>query len=362
MNDRIMQFRVGVVVLATSIIGAILVTLNGPSTTEWVPWTKGTYQVTIELLQAPGIGPNTPIRKNGLLIGRVQSIDDLDDRVAVHAAIDSGHRLFPQYICQVRTSVLGDATIEFVATPVPPGTPPLPDGAVVQGVVVGNPLDLISNLQDDLQVAIHSLTRAGDEVAKLAQTVNEAVGDDTKEGRVSQLIDKTELAMDQFSRAAQTVDQFFGDQETQNALRETRITMRDFRQAISEIRSATASAERNLNNLEKFTAPLGEQGEEVASSLVLALEGLGQVVEELTVLTGSLNSRDGTLGQLIHNRELYDNINRVLVNSNHLVLRLNDLSMRLRPILDDARVFLDKIAREPGRLIGGAFSNGPGIK
>jgi phospholipid/cholesterol/gamma-HCH transport system substrate-binding protein len=362
MNDRIMQFRVGVVVLATTIIGAILVTLNGPSTSELVPWVGGTYRVTIELPQAPGIGPNTPVRKNGMLIGRVKSIDDLDDHVAVHAAIDSKHKLYPQYQCQVRTSVLGDATIEFVTMPVLPGTPPLADGASVRGTVVGNPLDVLANLQDDLQVAIHSLTRAGDEVAKLAQTINSAVGEDEKDGRVSSLIGRTELAMDQFSRASQTVEQFFGDEETQQALRETRITMRDFRQAIAEIRNATASAERNLKNLEGFTEPIGRQGEEVAAALIGSLEGLSQVVEELTVLTGSLNNRDGTLGQLIHNPEIYNNLNRVLINSNHLILRLNDLTMRLRPILDDARVFLDKIAREPGRLIGGAFNSGPGIK
>jgi phospholipid/cholesterol/gamma-HCH transport system substrate-binding protein len=362
MNERIKQFRVGVVVLATTIIGGVLMTLNGPNTTELIPWVSGTYTITIELLQAPGIGPNTPVRKNGLLIGRVQSIDDLDDRVAVHAAIERKHRLFPQYVCQVRTSVLGDATIEFVTAPVPPGTTPLENGAVVRGTVVGNPLDVLANLQDDLQVAIHSLGRAGDEVAQLAQTINQAVGEGDQTGRVSGLIDRTELAMDQFTRASQTVEQFFGDQETQSALRETRITMRDFRQAINEIRNATAAAERNLKNLEGFTEPLGRQGEEVAAALIGSLEGLSQVVEELTVLTDALNNREGTIGQLIHNPELYNNVNRVLGNTNHLVLRFNDLALRLRPILDDARVFLDKIAREPGRLIGGAFNSGPGIK
>ena len=38
------------------------------------------------------------------------------------------------------------------------------------------------------------------------------------------------------------------------------------------------------------------------------------------------------------------------------------LTARLRPIVEDARVFMDKIAREPGRLVGGALNQGPGIK
>ena len=211
MNDRIMQFRVGVVVLATTIIGAILVTLNTPTTSDLVPWLGRSYQITIELQQAPGIGENTPVRKNGLLIGRVRTIKDLDDRVGVVAAIDSDFKLFPQYICQVRTTVLGDATIDFVTVPVPPGTPPLGDGAVVRGTVVGSPLDVLTNLQGDLQVAIQSLGKAGDEVSKLAVTINSAIGEDERDGRVSSLIGRTEQAMDQFARASQTVEQFFAD-------------------------------------------------------------------------------------------------------------------------------------------------------
>jgi hypothetical protein len=46
----------------------------------------------------------------------------------------------------------------------------------------------------------------------------------------------------------------------------------------------------------------------------------------------------------------------------HHSLRINDLTMRLRPVVDDARVFMDKIAREPGPVVGGAIASGPGIK
>ena len=56
------------------------------------------------------------------------------------------------------------------------------------------------------------------------------------------LLDKTEQAMDQFTRASQTVEQFFGDQETQQALRETRVTMRDFRSAMMRSMNTVSDA------------------------------------------------------------------------------------------------------------------------
>jgi phospholipid/cholesterol/gamma-HCH transport system substrate-binding protein len=350
-------------VMATGIIAALLVTLNSPSPKGWAILGRGTYHVTIELEQAPGIGPNTPVRKNGILIGRVAAVDDLDDRVAVRATIDAGRRLFKQYACQVRTSVLGDATIEFVACPLPPDATPLVDGAVVKGTVVGNPLDMLANIQGDLKVTINSLGRAGDEVAGLADRVNTAFGDNkTEQGRVPRLLDKMEVSIEDFSRSTRTLNDFFGDPELKASVHDVRVTMGDFRTATQEVRSMTAEASKNLKNLEGFTEPLGRNGEQVAKAFIDSLEGLGKVVEELTVLTQSVNNREGTIGQLIHNPELYNNANRMICNSNQVVLQISELTARLRPIVEDARVFMDKIAREPGRLIGGALNNGPGIK
>ncbi len=72
MNERQMQFRVGVVVFATMIIGGLLATLSGPLTTSWLPWGRRSYVVGIKVDKAPGVDQNTPVRKNGILIGRVK--------------------------------------------------------------------------------------------------------------------------------------------------------------------------------------------------------------------------------------------------------------------------------------------------
>ncbi len=356
MNDRVKQFRVGVVVLATSIIGAILVTLNGPTSTEWIPGLDKHYEVTIELQQAPGIGPNTPVRKNGLLIGRVAEVEDLQDHVAVKANIDAGRLLYPNYGVRVSTTLLGDATIEFITGPVAPGTTPVAPGAVFTGTVAPSPMDAIINMQDDLNEMIRSLRTAGDEVGRLAKTMNEAIGPNPESGRVPRLLDTAEKSMADLSKAAETFNNFFGDPELKSTIREARLTMNDVRDVAKSIQSPIEAIDRNLKNLEGFTEPLGRNGEQVAKSVIEGLTGLSRIVEELTVLTESLNNRDGTIGRLIHDPAVYDNLNRLLCNSNQVVLRINDLTLRLRPIVDDVRVFTDKIAREPGRIVGGAVN------
>lgn len=396
MNERVMQFRVGVVVLFTMIIGGVLVTLYGPVTRDWVPGLERTYQVKIELNQAPGIGPGTPVLKNGLLIGRVESVQDKQDHILVLANIDKGRLLYPNYDCVVRTTVLGDASIEFIAKPaqsqkpaqppltsptsdasgatlmvtpvadqLPSGEQPVGPGYVFHGRVEPNPLEAVARfgeLEGDLKQMIDALKNAGDQVALLSQRVNEAIGDETEPGRVPRMLDEAETALENFSRASQKVESFFDDPQLRGMSTDARRTLLDVREAAERVSTAAVSAEKNLKNLEGFTEPLGRRGEDIAGALIDSLDGIGRIVEELTVLVESVNNREGTIGKLIHNPEVYDNLNRLLVNSNCVVLRVNDLTARLRVVIEDVRIFTDKVAREPGRLIGGALNKGPGLK
>jgi phospholipid/cholesterol/gamma-HCH transport system substrate-binding protein len=395
-----MQFRVGVVMFATMIIGGLLATLNSPLPTGWLTG-RGTYDIKIELPEAPGIGQGTPVRKSGLLIGKVHMIEDLDDRIVVHARIDGNRRLFPQYRAQVRTTVLGDATIDFAVAPVPPGTPPLADGATVRGEVVGNPLDTFANLEGDLQVTIRSLGEAGREVANLAKRVDRAFGDETQTGRVDSLLDTTERAMRELGNAAAAFNDILGEEvasdqpssqlqstgrpaaalanfqqqqqqpdvvlqvptttrdRLRQALNELPDAVSDFRTTMRQFNEVLESADRNFTNLESFTEPLGRNGEQIAGSIVDAVDGLDRLVEEFTVLSQALNNRQGTIGQLVHNPQVYDNLNILIHNANQIVRQVNELTVQLKPVVHDARVFMDKVAREPGRIVTGGFNESP---
>src|SRR5689334_4742946 len=99
MDERIVAFRVGVMVLATMLLAAILTLLFGdiPSLTQ------GTYTIHIKFKDAPGVGEATPVRKSGILIGRVTHVDFADDgQVLVSAAIEGNRPLQRNEVCYVR--------------------------------------------------------------------------------------------------------------------------------------------------------------------------------------------------------------------------------------------------------------------
>jgi len=113
MDERVMQFRVGVMVLATLIIAAILVVLFG----EVPSLVRGSYTVYVVFPQAPGVTKDTPVRKSGVLIGRVSSVELLDEGgVRVTLRIDAGVHLFSNEVCRINSTS-------------PPPSPPAPRSA-----------------------------------------------------------------------------------------------------------------------------------------------------------------------------------------------------------------------------------------
>ncbi len=310
MNERQMQFRVGVVVFATMIVGGLLATLNGPIPMGWLPWGHAKYQIGIEVPQAPGVDTNTPVRKNGILIGRVKSIEDKDGGVLLKADIDGNRPLLTDFEPHIRTTVLGDATIDFLPTRRPPaGAQPVAAGTVFRGHVDPNPFDSLGQLGDlkeEFGAASRSLAQAGDEVSKLANRVNSALGDDNSpdsQGRVKRLLDTTEHAMNQFAQTMQSLNDIIGDepignpntnpgaapvnpqppyrnqtplngaqpstaqvqgtasglqtrQRIRQGLNELPDAIHEFRATMSDSRVVLQSAEKNFKNLEGFTDAL----------------------------------------------------------------------------------------------------------
>src|SRR5262245_3004003 len=144
MNERRMQFRVGLVAFATMIVGGLMAGFNGLD----LAWLSGKYQIGIEVPQAPGVDTKTPVRKHGIRIVRVKSIDDNGAGVLITVDIEGKRPLYADYEPHVRTSVLGDATIDFQGRQPTPGAQPVPPNTVFRGRVDPNPFDSLGQLGD----------------------------------------------------------------------------------------------------------------------------------------------------------------------------------------------------------------------
>jgi phospholipid/cholesterol/gamma-HCH transport system substrate-binding protein len=399
MNERKFQFRVGIaVLLATLVIAGVLMFLVGDRP-MW-PFTDQ-YQLQIRFPEASGVQPGTPVRKFGKLIGRVDSVEIIHDGVLVTVSIDKNQRLPASDVPEVSSSLIGgDAVIEFVSRRRPAGQEPrrldeLPDaappaeadggaamrrvtpsiqlalfqqpaeeptiqpGATIEGAVRPNPMQILIDMQGNLEETIVSLGDAGDAVARVANRVDEILAGADIE-RLRRIVAQTEQALGSFNETMDSINNVLGDEALQAQLRQgltdLPAAVAEFRDTMNDVGRAATSAEQNLKNLEGLTGPIGERGEEIANSLQSAVDNLDMLLEQVGAVTKNLTSREGTLGQLLYNRELYDDVARVINN-------VEFLTEQLRPIVRDMQTFSNKIARDPSRIgVGGAIRREAPIK
>ncbi len=110
MTERTMQFRVGVTVLATVLIAAVLaLTFGGPPSLL-----EKSYTLQAKFPSAAGLAVGSPVRKSGIRIGEVTHIALApDDQVVVTLRINSKYTIYRDEACRLQTNLLGDAWVEF---------------------------------------------------------------------------------------------------------------------------------------------------------------------------------------------------------------------------------------------------------
>ena len=85
----------------------------------------------------------------------------------------------------------------------------------------------------------------------------------------------------------------------------------------------------------------------------LSVTNLNEMLSQMAQFSAALNDRQGSLGKLVYDRELYDRLRRASNN-------IENASRRLGPIMEDVRIFTDKIARDPRQLgVKGALDRRP---
>jgi phospholipid/cholesterol/gamma-HCH transport system substrate-binding protein len=381
MDERVLQFRIGLFLLIAMLILVILIVYN---TEGW----SSQYTVHVKPQTAPGVAAGTPVRKNGIRIGRVSKVKTQDDHVALTLKINQDERIFDGEICSIGAeSFLGDSVIEIVPVGKETRGSPLAEGGLMNKVSVKrNPMELIDvaiNLEDQIEDTLETIRQAGIAVDEAGQgisaitgQVNNAMADEDSDlkkalNEFREMSQKAQLALDSFNRVFESVNNVVGDPalktkvndalaELPTIFEELRSTVRTTKETIDSFKSVSGSASTNLENLESFTASLKSEGPEILSQVNSSLKNIDELVAQVKDFAKNLEDFDlklpdfneGSIGKLLNETELYDNANEAVAN-------FRDVTARLEPLMDDLRLFGDTLARSPGSIIKDAVKNKP---
>ncbi len=359
-SERTIEFRVGLFVAAALAVLAAMIFQFGKFDSLWKR--HETYGVHFD--RAPGIYAGSPVRMNGIAIGRVRKLV-LDERrggVLVLIDVDPQFPIRRDSQPQLLRSLLGDAAIEFTpgraAERVPPGT-------VLEGTRPAGINEVVRNLNAKVAQTLEAFAQTSRSWQELAGNVYGLLTE--HRGQLDRVLDETVAAVAEFHRTMQTansalkqLDSVLNDPQYRHALQRTMEQLPQIAEQTTVTLAAAQrtihAAEQSLTNLRDATQPLAANADQIAQRTQHMVAELDRLATQLNRFAEVVLKEDGTLQRFASDPRLYENLNRSAAG-------LSLLLENLRPVVADLQVFADKVARHP-ELIGvrGALRGSSGVK
>ena len=292
MNERQLQFRVGLLVVMAGVVAAGLVFRFGEM--RWL-WEKH-YTLGVHFDRAPGVERGTPVRKNGILIGSVRAVSFDESRGGVNVIVEIRERfkLRKDSLPMLSRSLLGDATLEF-----DPGKSReiLRPGDRIEGGPSADPMEMIARMESKANQTLDSFAATSEEWGKVGKNLNDLA--DTHRGQLDQVIEETAESLHQFTITMRSLNKTVADPQAQENLRKTLAAlpqmMEETQLAVQAFRSAAGKADVALGNLTEVTAPLAKRSNSIAIRLDHSIASLETLLGEMALFSKSINSENGSL-------------------------------------------------------------------
>ncbi len=366
MNERVMQFRIGMFVIVAGLVLAMMIVWFGESPSLF----RDHVFVRVRYQDAPGVSEGIPVRKSGIRIGEVAAIvfdarKDQPDGVLVTLSLERKYKLKAGSVPRLSRSLIGDVAIDILpgAGPGDLKTASSPANApIIEGEVTPDPSKALAAATVAFEKAgetLKSIDLAATGIAKMTKSAE----------NLDEFLATWQTTGKNMAAAAEGVDRFIKANEsdfhpTLVNLRETSKKLNDtfspqtqaaLQSGVERFANASARLDAGLADLAPLLKDLGAPVDFLPTTnfgqTVVRMNRISAEVGLLTRLLsdgrGRLNT-NGSLQKLLTRAELHDNLNRLSVSA-------NEVMAGLRPILVSFRKFADKIASDPGSISRGAL-------
>ncbi len=369
MDDRVMQFRIGMfVIVAGLVLTMMVVWFEAPTLIR-----QQSY-ITVLFPEAPGVDRGIPVRKSGVRVGEVHSFaftpPELPEGVLVTLAIEPQYSLRIGTIPRLGRALIGDVSIDLIGgsgtdlmtTYLSPGEAANPDHWV-EGRVAADPLLLLNNASPLIERADTTL----EAIEAAAEGLSSVAGES---GTLDEFLETWKKTGEQIDETAGELQRIVTENEEEIELALTsirRVTSKmdlildeASQEQLQELFDNTTSATRRLDNVLANLEPLAEDlnaspNEMPRSNLGQSLMRANRIAFEISALTstlvdrqGQLN-REGTLQRLVTDPQLFDDLVRLAASADQTV---GEAYLALRYLTE----FAKKISRNPS-LIGEGVLN-----
>ena len=366
MNERVMQFRIGMFVIFAGLVLTMLIVWFGESPSLF----RSQRFLVVHYVEAPGVSEGIPVRKSGIRIGEVAAIR-FDDRpgqpdgVLVTLALDSKYKIRDGSVPRVSRALIGDVAIdmlpgtgaEFMAMGDRAATAPIIEGAVAPDPsnALSAATDVLQNVKGTLQ-SIDEAAKGVAGLAKKAESLDEFLVSFRDMGRkVGGLADDlgkmTKAADADFPAAVSNFRQLTDKINTTFDQK----TLDDLRLSSRQLATSTAKLDKMLTDVAPLAAELGQPANRTATTATgQAIARFNRITYDLNLLTSQLGdgrgglNPNGSLQKLVMSAELYDNFNKMAVST-------REVMGGAKTVLANFNRFAERIANDPAAIGRGAL-------
>ncbi len=367
MNERVMQFKIGLFVMVAGMVLLMLVIWFGESPSLF----RDHAFVKVRYAEAPGVAEGVTVRKSGIRIGEVLSIA-FDDRpnqpdgVLVILSLERKYKLRKDSKAKISRSLIGDVSIDML-----PGisgdnlqygeTPQ--NAPEIEGEISPDPSKMLAAANaafEKVGGTLASIKNAADSfaaVAKKAEKIDEFMDTFGETGRnvsaaakgINKVIAENEVdirpAIANLRQVAEKLASAF-DPETTARIKEM----------IARLDAVSARLDDGIKDLSPVFKDLGEPATKSipTTSMGQAVYRINRIAADMGLLTAGLSdgkgrlNPNGTIQQMVLSKELYDNLNRA-------ALSMNEILALARPVVRNLITFSERISKDPGAISSGVL-------
>lgn len=374
-NDSMLKFRLGVFVLGSLLLLAMLIVLFG----ELPDFFRSQLHYTLKVPQAPGIVEGTPVRKSGIRIGEITSVDLNPDNgeVTLGFVVQKRFQLrTTDQMTLVRGLVLGETTVNF--TPKPEGRgEPAPEGFVFQGRIPDDLTKALTEARDLVPMgreAIEALRDAAKEFQKMAPEIRRSnselqvtlknVGSaaESADNLLRTNHDRINAALDNFAKTMGELGNLLTPENQKKLTRliDNAATVSDRLPGFfsDENKTNLQATLKNLNqSSENLAALLNEQNRKTATK---TLENINDASDRMAKVFSDQNQKNFTEG-LANLKKSSERLDEVMTNINAasadartsmktLTERIDKVGAQVEEGVKEARSVVKRVGDSTGRF------------
>lgn len=366
MNERVMQFRIGMFVIVAGLVLTMLIVWFGESPQLF----RDHVFVVVHYDQAPGVAEGIPVRKSGIRVGTVTSVvfderPNKPDGVLVTLSLEKKYKIKAGSVPHLSRSLIGDVHIDLL-----PGSGsglltsarnPL-HAPIIEGAVAPDPSKALAAATKAFEKAgttLQAIDLAANGIAKMTQSADQ----------IRDFIDTWNGTGRRVAAAAEGIDRFIAanEKEFQPAVANLRevsqklnetldpATQAALKTGIDRFSSGFARFDSNMASASPLFKDLGAAANAMpVTDFGVTVRRLNLIASDISLLTRALNdgrgrlNTNGSIQKLLLESELHDNLNKMSVTA-------NDIFSSLRPIVTSFRTFAEKVARDPASISRGAL-------